>query len=306
MDAELRSVERRISSGDSCAIPLLARLLSRKGEGWAGESLPRGMRLGDSQGLYLWDTGRGFELQMLYVPPGEFFMGSEAGDWSASGPGHRHPLPFEFWIMRRPVLVGHFRPCLIANKQPIDERALAWDHTWPLHPSRHGPPEEARVDDTPYLSVSWHEARRFARWIGLRLPGEVEWEKSARLHPETFGTTAEWTLDRFTLGAYRAYAEGRNSIWRLEPWKHTHARIVRGANSPWMRERRGLAPDAEEHRSMLTKRRPLRPSNDIDLVGFRCVLARHRFQDLVPRVVLADPAVRASWRFVSTEREARP
>jgi hypothetical protein len=50
------------------------------------------MRRGAAKPLSLWDTGRGIEIEMVYVPPGPFIMGSERGAHDEQ-PQHAHPMP---------------------------------------------------------------------------------------------------------------------------------------------------------------------------------------------------------------------
>jgi formylglycine-generating enzyme required for sulfatase activity len=92
-------------------------------------------------------------LDMVWVPPGEFTMGSEPGDSDEDErPPHRVKLS-GFWIGQREVSNAEYRR---------------------FDPKHQGP------DELPATEVNWHDAKRFCESLGLRLPTEAEWEYAAR------------------------------------------------------------------------------------------------------------------------------
>lgn len=151
-------------------------------------------------------------MQLQLIPPGEFMMGSPESlrkhkGWMAD-PEIQHEVR-----ITRPFYVGAHEVPLAAFRAFIDETGYETDaekgsegdlgmnpktrkfqsglgFTWRA-------PGFEQSDDHPVVSVSWHDARAFCRWLSrkegvtYRLPTEAEWEYACRA-----GTTTEfWVGD---------------------------------------------------------------------------------------------------------------
>jgi formylglycine-generating enzyme required for sulfatase activity len=131
--------------------------------GWFNEKLPDRLKEGKEKPLYLWDTGHGFEIELVYVPPGDFIMGSDDPEaYEDEKPKHKHPMPRGYWIGRTNLSWKEYMPFCEETKREKPPR----------------PPWAE--DDHPVISVSWDDSKAFCDWAGVVLPTEAEWEKAAR------------------------------------------------------------------------------------------------------------------------------
>ncbi len=141
------------------------------------------------------DDLNGVKLEMVYIPRGEFTMGSEKYD--SERPPHKMTVP-AFYI-------GKFQVTQAQWKAVMGDK---------LKPSFKG-------DDLPMEKISWEDAKKFCQKLtqltnkAYRLPSEAEWEYACRA-----GTTTEFAFgdslssDQANFDGNHPYGGAPKSVYR--------------------------------------------------------------------------------------------
>jgi formylglycine-generating enzyme required for sulfatase activity len=132
-------------------------------------------------------------ITLVYVPAGEFLMGSADTDTAAgSDEKPQHTVYLDgYWIGQTEVTNAQFGKFMDAGGYSRPEywtdEGWQWKEsatiTQPLYWTN---PQWNKADD-PVVGVSWYEAAAYAQWAGARLPTEAEWEYAARGGPLSRG-----------------------------------------------------------------------------------------------------------------------
>jgi formylglycine-generating enzyme required for sulfatase activity len=134
-------------------------------------------------------------ITMVYVPAGEFLMGSADSDPKADDeekPQHTVYLD-GYWIGQTEVTNAQFAKFIAAGGYSKPEywtdNGWWWKESQGITQPFYWTDVQWNNPDYPVVAVSWYEAAAYAKWAGVRLPTEAEWEKAAR---GTDGRTYPW------------------------------------------------------------------------------------------------------------------
>ena len=169
---------------------------------------------------------------MVWVPPGEFDMGSEKVFHST--PVHRVRLTKGFWMGKAPVTERQYEAfCRAATARSMGPRDLD--------------------GEGPVTGVDWVDAQAYCLWHSMTLPTEAQWEHAARGPVKMAEGVGQWC------GDWSAKYEADEAVDPIGP-EDGKGRVIRGRASD------GKAGD--DGRVVRGSGDPLQRAED---VGFRCV-----------------------------------
>jgi gamma-glutamyl hercynylcysteine S-oxide synthase len=233
----------------------------------------------------------------------EIGAASESAVWPEEPP--RHEVELEpFWIDVLPVTNADYMTFIASGG--YENRDVWSDHGWEwLSRSRVGTPanwtrvvdgvwqdrwlgREAALDPaSPVSQVSYFEAEAFARFVGKRLPNELEWETAAGWDPETQSArTYPWgnmaptlhvaNLDQFGLGpapvgAFPGNVSPMGCYGMIgDVWEWTSSALPLDGFDADARVLRGGSWATRPGAIRVSVRRPAEPGARHLFTGFRC------------------------------------
>jgi formylglycine-generating enzyme required for sulfatase activity len=203
--------------------------------------------------------------EMVWVPAGKFRMGemSKSQSSNSNAQVQREVRLDGYWIYRYEVTVAQFRDFCRATKREMPFQTYG------------------NVDAYPVVNVNWNDAFAYARWAGVVLPSEEQWEKAARgLDRRCYPWGNHWGAERSCYKTNHpcpvgSYPSGMSPYGCYDMIGNVHEWCADFYNKPFRVLRGGCFSDTDISTLRVTSRKgrlPLQDYNGYADVGFRCVL----------------------------------
>ncbi len=200
-------------------------------------------------------------VEMAYIPAGEYVMGGFPGYENSNDPNivhfkktPKHAVYIDaFYIDVHEVTIEQFSNFITATDYSGISREELEGKIDRGFPNGHNRSSYGPIEQFPAL-VSWNDATAYAEWAGKRLPTEAEWEKAARdgLHQAAYpwgdsAPTAESGNFYYSTGAivYSAYDAIPEMVMRYEPTTNYGLYDMVGNVGEWCQD--AFHPDAYEN-----------------------------------------------------------
>ncbi len=119
------------------------------------------------------------DIQFIKLNAGSFMMGSTPENLEDENEGPLHKVDVnEFYISKTEITVKQYQKCVdagVCTKPHWDDETC-----WIERLTQGVLSQDFRGDDQPIVCVDWHQARKYAQWIGGDLPSEAQWEYAAK------------------------------------------------------------------------------------------------------------------------------
>jgi len=180
----------------------------------------------------LWEASFDNGIEMVYISPGEFMMGSppnETGRSKSEDPQHKVIISKGFWIGKYEVTIGQYLSFCKEKRTHFPvwlENGSEYNINDGKNNSYKDIVSEYMNDNRPIVGIGWNDANAYCQWLSkkkglkFRLPTEAEWEFACRA-----GTTTPFHYGS-SLSSEQANFDGNG------PYGNAEKNIYRGKTIP--------------------------------------------------------------------------
>ena len=172
-------------------------------------------------------------ITLAYIPAGTFMMGSPASEEGRRDDETQHQVTLSkpFWMGTTEVTNAQYRRFVEAtgHREPS-----YWDGS------------KFNAPNHPVAGVSWHDAVAYAKWAGMSLPTEAQWEYAARAGTTTTYWSGDSEADLARVGWYKGNLDSSLHAVGEKPANAWGLHDVHGHVREWTADRYGEYPGSSQ------------------------------------------------------------